>query len=242
MQITERSLRPLTIGFVALALLVLLAACGGGSSESEEEEGEEAAEVVSVPASLGATEADAEGIVDIALSNDRAGLREQAAHLKADAEQAVSGPLAEANVSADELRELRGRAAKVDVLAKADGEALKVALAANAVSGLMPALYAHFDVTVPTAVLELDYLEREAQLRSLAHEDVAAASAVEQLRRTWRRLRPQVVGSGGRDEAARFAEHLAAMERLRRERDASGLQEEAKNGLELVDELERVFA
>ena len=119
---------------------------------------------------------------------------------------------------------------------------MEVALAANAVSGLMPTLYAHFDVAVPTAVLELDYLEREAQLRSLAHEDVAAGSAVEQLRRTWQRLRPQVVDSGGQDEAARFAEHLAAMERLRRERDASGLQEEAKNGLELVDELERVFA
>ena len=55
-------------------------------------------------------------------------------------------------------------------------------------------------------------------------------------------LRPQVGDSGGRDEAARLADHLAAMERLRRERDAGGLQEEAKNGLELVDELERVFA
>jgi hypothetical protein len=241
MRITKRSVRTLTIGVVALALLFLLAACGGGSSEAEEEEGEEAAEVVSVPASLGATEADAEGIVDVALSDDRAGLREQAAHLKADAEQAAMGPLAEANVPADKLRELRGRAANVDELARG-GKALEVALAANAVSGLMPALYGYFDVAVPTAVLELDYLEREAQLRSMAHEDAAAAAAVGQLRRTWQRLRPQVVGSGGQDEAASFAEHLAAMERLRREGDAGGLQDEAKNGLELVDELERVFA
>ena len=244
MQFTERSRRLLTIGVLALALLCLLAACGGGSSEGEGEEGEEAeaAEVAgSVPASLGATEADAEGIVDVALSNDRAGLREQASHLKADAEQAASGALADANVPADDLRELRRRAANVDELAKA-GKTLEVAIAANAVSGLMPALYAHFDVKVPTAVLELDYLEREAQLRSLAHEDAAAAAAVERLGRTWKQLRPQVEGAGGDDEATRFADHLAAMERLRRARDASGMEEEAKKGLELVDELERVFA
>ena len=162
MRITKRSVGTLTFGVAALALLFLLAACGGDSTEAEEEEGEEAAEVVSVPAGLGATEADT--------------------------------------------------------------------------------LYGHFDVAVPTAVLELDYLEREAQLRSMAQEDAAAAAAVGQLQRTWQRLRPQVVGSGGQDEAARFAEHLAAMGRLRRERDAGGLLDEAKNGLELVDELERVFA
>lgn len=243
MQFTERSRRLLTIGALALVSLCLLAACGGSEGEGEEGEEAEAAEVAgSVPTSLGATEADAEGIVDVALSDDRAGLRQQAARLKADAEQAASGALADAKVPADELDELRGRASNVDELAKSDGEALKVALAANAVSGLMPALYAHFDVKVPTAVLELDYLEREAQLRSLAREDAAAAAAVERLGRTWKQLRPQVDGAGGKDEATRFAEHLAAMERLRRERDASGLEEEAKKGLELVDELERVFA
>ena len=124
----------LTIGVVALALLFLLAACGGGSSEGEGEEGEEAAEVVSVPASLGATEADAEGIVDVALSSDRAGLREQAAHLKADAEQAASGPLADANVSADELESCAG-APRTWTSARPTDGALEVALAANAVSG-----------------------------------------------------------------------------------------------------------
>lgn len=244
MQKTERSLRLFTIGVIAVAFLLVVAvvACGGGSSEAEENEGAEAAESVSVPASLGATESDAEGIVDVALSDDRAGLRRMTAELKADADQAASGPLADAGVPTAELSRLRGRAAHVDELARGDGEALEVALAANAVSALMPGLFAHFEVTVPPAVLELDYLEREAQLRSLAHDDVAVRAALKRLERSWRQLRPQVLDAGGEDEAAHFAEHLSAMERLSREQDASALQHEAADGLELVDELERVFA
>jgi hypothetical protein len=165
-----------------------------------------------------------------------------AAKLKADADKAASGALSDANIPAEELRRLRERAARVDELAAGGGDALEVALAANAVSALMPGLFGHFEATVPPDVLELDYLERETELRSLAHEDVAVAAAVDRLARTWKHLRPEVIDAGGGDEAARFAEHITALERLRRERDADALRREATNGLELVDKLERVFA
>jgi len=49
----------------------------------------------------------------------------------------------------------------------AKGAFVRVALAANAVSGLMAQLYGHFRDRVPPSVLTLDYLDREAQLRSL---------------------------------------------------------------------------
>jgi hypothetical protein len=235
------SLRTLMIAAV-VAGLVVFAVLGCGGSSGEAEEGEESAETLNVPASLGATESDAEGVVELALLADRAGMRTKAAKLKADADDAASGPLADVDVGAEELRQLRERAARVDELAREDGMTLEVALAANAVSALMPRLFAHFEVTVPPEVLELDYLEREVELRSRIHEDQAVSMTITQLRRTWQQLRPQVIDAGGKETAALFAKHVAALQRLRRKGDESALQREARNGLELVDGLERVFA
>jgi hypothetical protein len=48
------------------------------------------------------------------------------------------------------------------------------------------------------------------------------------------------VARGGRREAAAFDGHLAAMKRLAPNAGAA-LQREAATGLELVDDLERVF-
>ena len=105
----------------------------------------------------------------------------------------------------------------------------------------MPALFAHFEPAVPPDVLELDYLDREAQLRSLANEPSKVSSAVGRLEQTWRDVRHDVVAAGGEQEAERFSEHVAAMKRLSASGDVEALRREAVNGLNLVDELEQVF-
>lgn len=159
-------------------------------------------------------------------------------------EASATGPAAKAlraaGVPSAEVASLRVRAERVAELAP-NASPLRVALAANRVSELMPRLYARFDAPVPPAVLALDYLDREAQLRSLAGERDRVRAAAAELTSTWQRLRVKVVAVGGRPEARRYDAHVAAMKRLARSGSAAALRREAVHGLDLVDELERAF-
>ena len=116
-----------------------------------------------------------------------------------------------------------------------------IALAANAVSELVVGLYAHFSDPVPVAVRRLDYLDREAQLRSLAGQGKAVSPIVARLAATWAPLRPSVVGHGGGTVAAAYGRHVTAMQRLATD-PGSAFRREAVHGLNIVDELEAVFS
>jgi hypothetical protein len=235
----ERSLRLKAILVAVFACALILGAGCGGSSEGEGEGPEARA---SVPESLDATESDAEDIVDLALAKSLTDLREKAADLKADANEAADA-LGEEDAPEAELAQLRARGSHVEeLLVKGGGEPLEIALAANSISALMPDFFRLFKTDVPPDVLELDYLDREAQLRSLAHDGDKVSAAVGQLEQTWNGLRPQIVDAGGEQEASQFTKHVAAMKKLDQSGDASALQREAVNGLELVDALEKVFA
>ena len=192
-----------------------------------------------VPESLIAVESSAEDLVDVALARDRAGVASEARVLQSAVRGPAASALTAAGASAAEIAELRRRAARVSGLAGA-GRFTAVALAANGVSGLMPSLYAHFDDPVPPSVLMLDYLDREAQLRSLAGQRGRIPPIVARLQSTWSALRPRVVAVGGGREAGAFERHVASMKRLTH---AAGtrLRSEAVNGLNLVDEIEAVF-
>jgi hypothetical protein len=237
MRADERSFRLKAILVAVLAWALILGAGCGGSSEGEGEGPEARA---SVPESLDATESDAEDIVDLALAKSLTDLREKAANLKADANEAADA-LGEEDAPEAELAQLRERASHVEELATGGGEPLEIALAANAVSALMPALFGLFETDIPPEVLKLDYLDREAQLRALAQESDQVSAAVAELEQTWNGLRPEVVSAGGEQEAAKFAKHVIAMKTFARSGDDSAVEREAVKGLELVDELEQVF-
>jgi hypothetical protein len=191
-----------------------------------------------VPAGLTAAESNAEDIVDAALAHDRSGVMSIGAELKAGVDEQAR-PLRTEGVPAALVAELERRAGRVASLARS-APYVQVLLAANAVSQLMPSLYAHFAGRVPPAIQALDYLDREAEFRSLAGEPEQVAAAVKELGRTWALVRPKVVAAGGAGEAAAYARHVAAMKRLD---PASGsrVRAEATRGLELVDRLEGVF-
>ena len=192
------------------------------------------------PAALTSVESSAEDIVDYALAGDRASLVAGAASLRAEANGEAAAALHRAGVPPPEVALLRRRSNRVATLARS-GPFVAVALSANSVSQLMPVLYGHFRNRVPPAILKLDWLDREAQLRSLARQAPAVASAVAQLRRTWPPVRRKVVAAGGAHEAAAYDRHVAALSRLD---PAAGtrVQAEASRGLELVDDLEHVFS
>jgi hypothetical protein len=192
-----------------------------------------------VPSSLKALESSAEDLVDEALAGHRGGVITTASELSTLANGPAAASLLRAGAPPATVQRLKQRAAVVHRLA-ANGAFVRVALAANAVSGLMPSLYARFRDRVPPSVLTLDYLDREAQLRSLVGERKNVAHAVVELVSTWRPLRAKVIAAGGRTQAAAYDKHVATMKRvvagsLKRVRD------EAVHGLALVDELEAVF-
>lgn len=236
------SSRPLRQLAAALALLAL---AGGGTAAVAAAGGMapaagRTATRAPVPAALQATESAAEDVVDLALQGQRGKLVRASRQLEASARGPAAKALRAAGVSSAEIASLRVRAERVAELAPAASPA-RVALAANRVSELMPRLYARFAAPLPSAVLALDYLDREAQLRSLAGERDRVRTAAAELGSTWRRLRPQVLAAGGRSEASRYDAHVAAMSRLAGSGTAAALRREAVHGLALVDELERVF-
>jgi hypothetical protein len=193
-----------------------------------------------VPASLAAVESSAEDTVDLARAGERGRVVATARRLRRVAGGAAAASLRTAGVAVSRIAELEQRARLVERLAPRAG-LLRVSLAANQVSGLMPALYARYADPVPPEVLELDYLDREAQLRSLAGDRAAITAATAALAATWTGLGPSVVDAGGAEVAARYVRHVGAMRALSRGGDAHALQAEAVKGLALVDELEHVF-
>ena len=192
-----------------------------------------------VPSSLTALESSAEDLVDVALAGNRQGVVAGATELSTLANGPAAASLSRAGVPRVLVGRLKQDAGVVRRLAPT-GAFVRVALAANAVSGLMAQLYGHFRDRVPPSVLTLDYLDREAQLRSLAGERKGVTNAVKRLEPTWAPLRRKVIASGGAKEAAAFDKHVAAMKRLVAG-PLSGVRAEALHGLVLVDQLEGVF-
>ncbi len=223
-----------------LALAVLPLPQPGGARASVSVGHVRQVEQGSVPAGLQAVESGAEDVVDAALAGDRAGVVARAAALRAAALGPAAAALRRAHVPPATAARLERRAARLARLSRR-APLVEVLLAANQVSALMADLYARFHDRVPPQLLTLDYLDREAQFRSLARQPARVAAAIASLRRAWAALRPRVVTAGGGPEAAAFDRHVAAMRKLD-PRAAAGVQAEARRGLELVDALERVFA
>jgi hypothetical protein len=229
---------------LVIALLASLSGCGGShgdgiSNTNVTTHSQAAKRKARIPASLGIVESGAEDTIDFAQAGNRARVVATARALQRAAEGPAAADLHEAGVPEDRIAELRSDAKLLKSIAPRAAFA-RVSLAANRISALMPEFYARYRDPVPPDVLRLDYLDREAQLRSLAGAQVSVPGVVNELSSTWTGLRPRVIDAGGRRVAARYARHVASMRRLAHgPRDA--LQREAGAGLALVDELEHQF-
>jgi hypothetical protein len=193
-----------------------------------------------VPKSLTSAESGAEDTVDFARQRNRDKVIQTARELRRTAEGPAGSALRSAGVPKDRIDYFLALTRLLDSLAPQSGF-LRISLAANQVSGLMPDFYARFSDPVPPEVLRLDHLDREAQLRSLARDRGSVRRAVNELSSTWTELRRRVIDAGGRKTSAEFSRHVGAMRRLAGGSDQRKLQKEAVHGLALVDQLEQVF-
>jgi hypothetical protein len=193
-----------------------------------------------VPRALAETESAAEDLVDFARAKKRAKVVKGAEQLRRVVQVRAAATLEKSKVPQALISSLETRAQSI-VQISATAGFLEIALAANQVSGLMPQLYAHYADPIPPEVLKLDYLDREAQFRSIAKDQFHTLRAIKDLSSTWNALRPKVVKAGGANAAARFSRHVEEMRALARTFKRAGIRKEAAKGLALVDVLERVF-
>lgn len=150
-----------------------------------------------VPASLKRAETAAEDVIGYLEQGKGAKSRGEARLLSQLAHGKVATTLGKTGVSKNTIRVLQQRADRTAALSRGGASQLRVSLAANGVSQLMPSVYASYKDPVPAQVLKLDYLDREIQLRSQAGDRGSLRAAVKDLGSTWAKLRPQLVQAGG---------------------------------------------
>lgn len=191
-----------------------------------------------VPKPLMRAESAAEDVIGFLEQGKAAKSKAAARGLRELAHGAAADALRRAGAPESQIVTLQRRADRTARLALSQASPLRVALAANGVSQLMPAFYGRYQDPVPPAVLKLDYLGREVQLRSQGGEAARQRAAVREIAATWRALRPALVKAGGLDVARSYDANVRA---LKQDGSPRMVQREALTGLEIVDQMEGVF-
>ncbi|HXQ39051.1 MAG TPA: hypothetical protein VN843_33940 [Anaerolineales bacterium] len=231
---------------VQLALLLviasfILAACGGKTLEATEApEASEANESArAMPSSLQTIEAASEDIIDLAPSGNwdkiDADVTEIANAWKSYQPQAgedgASQDLQDSMVSA--LEKLQTALAAKDSAATMQGS--------NDVSAAVVEMFALYNPKIPVDIGRLDVLERQVILDVAAHDYSAAIVSFAQTKSVWEEVKLSVLEHNGKDVAAEFEASLAAQEAELNAKDDAALTNDARNGLEIVDALERLY-
>lgn len=231
---TTRGRRGAAIVALGVALAIVGAACNRGGEGGE---GRSA-----VPKSLSRAESAAEDTIDLVLAGKRDRAIRSAGTLDQLAQRDLPDDL-QGVASKEQLGELQARASELAKIAPT-GEPIAVALAANHAFEVIAGLFGNYPSAVPAPVLVLDYLEFEAKLRSLSHEIDAVRAAATKVSSTWADLaRTFPSGDKANNARSRFDAHVTALTALAAAgTDFDGLAREAQHGLDLVDQLEEVYA
>ena len=128
------------------------------------------------------------------------------------------------------------------VLMESSSDSNEVARAANAVSATMDELFALYDSPVPSNVLVLDYLGREVALDARQNDFVAAKSHIDTYAATFAIIRSEILAAKGSKEVADFEANVVYMLANVTAQDNLNLEINANLGLEIVDNIETVFA
>ena len=219
----------------------MLAACGGKASEATE--GPEASEANessgAMPSALQTIEAAAEDIIDFAPSGnwDKIGVdvtdisNAWKSYQPQAGEDGASKDLQDAMVAA--IEKLQSASAAKDSAATMQGS--------NDVSAAVIEMFALYSPKIPVDIGRLDVLERQIILDVAAHDYSAAMMSFEHTKSVWEEVKPSVLEHNGKDVAADFEASLAAQESELNAKDDTSLTNDARDALEIVDALERLY-
>jgi hypothetical protein len=221
--------------------LFILAACGGKASEATE--APEASEVNessgTVPSSLQTIEAAAEDIIDLAPSGnwDKIGTditdisNAWKSYQPQASEEGTSQDLQNAMMAA--IERLQTASAAKDSASTMQGS--------NDVSAAVVEMFALYNPAIPVDIGRLDVLERQVILDVAVQDYSAAMTSFAHTKSVWEDVKPSVLEHNGKDVAADFEASLAAQEAELNAKDDAALTTDARNGLEIVDALERLY-
>jgi hypothetical protein len=192
-----------------------------------------------VPDDLQTIEAAAEDIIDFAPSGNWDRINQDVTEIESawkiyefQAEKDGASSEIEAAMNSA-LSELQTATASKDASATMQGS--------NNVSAAVVELFALYNPRVPADIGRLDVLERQVILDIAAKDYAAAQGSLADTKSVWEEVKPSVLEHNGKDVAAEFEASLAAQESALDAQEADTLTEEAKNGLEIVDALERLY-
>ncbi|MBI3244670.1 MAG: hypothetical protein HYZ49_20520 [Chloroflexi bacterium] len=192
-----------------------------------------------VPGALQTIEAQAEDIIDIAPVGDWAKVSANVAATveawKAYQTQATQdgAPRAFQDALASALDRLQTASTAKDSAATMQ--------AANNLSATVVDLFNVYHPSVPADIGRLDVLERQIFLDVAASNLTAAADNLAKVNMVWVRVRPSILAHNSAGVATQFEASLTAQANALEEKDVNTLTAEAKNGLEIVDALEKVY-
>lgn len=212
-------------GFFVVAVAAVVAGCPPATDGN------------AIPQSLLDIEGIAEDAYDKALLADFAAVSKDGEDIAA----AWDGFRVQAEADGASAETLGGMTASVDGLRNAPEDAVGAGRAANAVSAFMKDLFGLYDPTTPPSIIQLDYGGREIVLDALAADLLAAGVDIDALETEWLSVSDAVVAAGGQDVADSYDLHIAEMRARVTADDADTLIEEANLGLELVDDMEKLY-
>lgn len=205
-----------------------LAACGGNPAPNGV-----------VPAPLQTIEAAAEDIIDFIPGSNWDRINTDITSI-AEAWQSYQAQAVNDGAPQDVQAAMTAALSRIETAAAAQDAAITWQ-SANDVSAAVVELYALYNPVIPADIGRLDVLERQVILDVAANDYVAAATSLGKVKTVWENVKPSVLAHDGQDASAQFEASLATQESALNEQDKTALTNEARNGLEIVDVLERLY-
>lgn len=192
-----------------------------------------------VPNSLQTIEAAAEDIIDFAPSGNWDKIDKDVT----DIETAWTSYELQADKdgASQELQDIMNSAIAELKNASASKDASTTMQGSNDVSAAVVELFALYNPKIPADIGRLDVLERQVILDVAAQDFAAAQKSLARTKSVWEEVKALVLEQNGKEVAAEFEASLAAQESALDAKDKKVLTNEAKNGLEIVDALERLY-
>jgi hypothetical protein len=216
---------------VMLMIASVLTACGAEPVST--------ARTGAIPNDLQAIEAAAEDIIDLAPSGNWDKIGTDVTDMT-NAWKTYQ-PLAGEAGAPQELQDAMASALTQLHAAAASKDANATMQASNDVSAAVVELFALYNPKIPADIGRLDVLERQVILDIAAKDYTAAEASLSKAQSAWERVKASALEHNGKEVAAQFEESLAAQAAALSAKDDATLTKEARNALEIVDALERLY-
>jgi hypothetical protein len=192
-----------------------------------------------LPNSLVTIEAAAEDIIDLAPSGGWDKINKDVTDI-ANAWKAYQ-PQAGKDGASQEIQDAMNTALSDLQAAAASKDASTTMQGSNDVSAAVVELFALYSPKVPADIGRLDVLERQVILDVAAKDYSAATKSLSKTMSVWREVKPSVLAHDGKEVAAQFDASLEIQAVAVDSKNDTQLNNEARNGLEIVDALEGLY-